>query len=133
MFVEEQFVGSNSETIQITITEQLVKDYLQAIDDFDHQKTLTIPSTLPFIFWPYFSVPWLDGKGPLVHGDQQFQYKRSLIIGETYECYITFNKAAQKRNLQFLEHDLLITKNDEEIAKASSNFIIIGKKEDASI
>ncbi len=126
MFVDEQFVGSQTEIKQITLTAQLVRDYYLAIDDHFDDKITTIPATLPFILWQYFSVPWLEGKGPLIHGNQLFDYNQNLQINHTYECFITFNKVYKKRNLQFLEHDLIIMEN----GKSASTFIIIGTKEE---
>jgi hypothetical protein len=128
MFVDEHLVGSKTDIRKIILSEQLVKDYLVSLGDQSHNKIKIVPSTLPFIFWQYFSVPWLEGKGPLIHGNQQFEYSQSLQINETYECHITFNKAYTKRNLQFLEHELIIKQDGREIGTASSTFIIIGKK-----
>jgi hypothetical protein len=124
LFVDEKFVGLKTEKKLITLTSDLVTDYIKAIGE-EH---LFVPPTLPFIFWQYFSTPWLEGKGPLVHGTQSFYYNESLVIGETYECFISFNSATRKKNLQFLNHDLLILKDGVEIGKVSSVFIIIGLK-----
>ncbi|WP_110113101.1 MaoC family dehydratase N-terminal domain-containing protein [Bacillus sp. CGMCC 1.16541] len=116
--------GRRSEVVDITVTEQMVRDYLEVIGADMEQ--LHIPVTMPFIFWHKLETPWLHNAGTLVHGEQAFMTHVPLSIGSTYQCHVEVKRARTKGSMQFLEHVLEVKDGDQLMCESISTIIVIG-------
>ncbi|MBM7703585.1 FAS1-like dehydratase domain-containing protein [Metabacillus iocasae] len=118
--------GKKSEVVNVTVTEEMVKDYLKAIGA--DSESLYIPVTMPFIFWHKLDTPWLHNVGTLVHGEQSFVTHQPLAIGQTYQCQVRVNRARTKGSMQFLEHVLEVKSDEQLICESISTIIVMGGK-----
>ncbi|AIQ42198.1 MaoC family dehydratase N-terminal domain-containing protein [Paenibacillus sp. FSL R7-0297] len=47
------------------------------------------PSTMPVTFWSIEDVPWLHGKGTMIHGTQQLTCHAPLLAGMNLACELS--------------------------------------------
>ncbi|MCF6138378.1 FAS1-like dehydratase domain-containing protein [Pseudalkalibacillus berkeleyi] len=81
---------------------------LQQIDNDTTQ--FIVPPTFPIKYWQEVEMPWLDGVGPLVHGEQSFQYDKPILTETTYYGDIQLVKVEEKDGklgtVIWVEHEL---------------------------
>ncbi|WP_368504954.1 MaoC family dehydratase N-terminal domain-containing protein [Alkalihalophilus sp. As8PL] len=144
--ITEKWLHSQTKPIEITLTREMIKSYADAICNENELYTnveaakqasyedIPAPPTMPFIFWQYLEVPWLDDVGVLVHGKQAFSYDQPLIANQTYQCSIQLLSLKTKVNkrgpIQIAEHQLSIHYNGVVHANALSTLVILPKGSD---
>lgn len=138
------FIGKKTETVSIIIPRNIVREYAETVGlsldiytDVEKAREagypdLVLPATYPVLFWRYVKIPWLDLNLPLIHGKQSFSYNEPLVANQTYDCFIQLTDVSEKEKgnflLQFLTHRLVITKNGDEAATATSVLILKNEK-----
>jgi hypothetical protein len=140
--VDRSWEGKRTDLVEVTVTEEMIKDLAEALNDETPLfylngeakakgfSNIPAPITMPFLFWQFVKVPWLDNISPLIHGEQSFSYQEPLIAGKTYHCSVFLKKVVIKGNKQFLYHDLDVFDGDQKIAESSSTFILFLKEGD---
>ncbi|HLR79660.1 MAG TPA: MaoC family dehydratase N-terminal domain-containing protein [Bacillota bacterium] len=126
-----------TEPVSILVTRQEVSDYCQAIGEknplfYDIRTAqaagyadIVLPLTYPILFWKHIHIPWLAHTRPLIHREQTFTYKGSLLANETYTCLIALTDIRKRKNKQYLRHELMIAKHEETIATSETTLVQI--------
>lgn len=114
----EDIIGKQSEKVINEVERGAVKKFANAIGDShpiyvdraygrkSRYKNNIAPPTFPRVF-DYGSIEELKlPNAGLIHGEQEFEYKRPLVVGETLQCYSKVEnyeeKQAKSGNLGFL-------------------------------
>lgn len=114
----EKAIGKRSEKVLNEVERGAVKKFAEAIGDphpiyvdrtFGKKsrfKNNIAPPTFPRVF-DYGTIDELAlPSAGLIHGEQEFEYKRPLLVGETLQCYTKvenyFEKQAHSGKLGFL-------------------------------
>lgn len=104
-----EFIGKSSPKVKNSVERGAVKKFAEAIGDphpifIDEEVgkasrygTTIAPPTFPRVF-DYGEIEGLElpDKG-LIHGEQVYEYKRPLIVGEDIFCYSVFEKYTEKK------------------------------------
>jgi hypothetical protein len=140
--VDRSWEGSRTDFVEVTVTEEMVKNLAEALNDktaifysseeakMEGFSNIPAPITMPFLFWKFVHVPWLNNVGPLIHGEQAFSYQEPIFAGKTYRCSVYLKKVLIKGNKQFLYHDLDVFDGERKIAECSSTFILLLREGD---
>lgn len=105
----EELIGKRSNPVRNTIERGAVRKFAEAIGDphpvftdpaFAAEKGLKAniaPPTFPVTF-DYGKIEGLDlPKAGLIHGEQSFEYKRPLYVGEELRCYREIEKYQERK------------------------------------
>ena len=88
------------------------------------------PSTMPTLFWQTFDLPMFNGKSSILHGSQQFTYKRPIVEGMVLDCDLQLSNQEQKNGRQgpltLYTYTLICKENGEEILQATTILIEVG-------
>ncbi|WLD91703.1 MaoC family dehydratase N-terminal domain-containing protein [Alkalihalobacillus sp. AL-G] len=116
--IDLKWEGKTTDPFQIDVSRKLIQDYSLVIGEknpIHHDPeaaksggypNIIAPLTFPIIFWQHASVLWLENHGPLLHRDQTFIYTEPIVAGRSYVCQIQLKRIINRRNIQFLEHEL---------------------------
>ena len=104
----KEYEGTVTQPVAITITEALVKAYVEASGN---RKSAIdyVPPALPMIFYQYINVPWFHEQS-FIHKDQVFHYEHPISIGDTIQCTVSLISVEKRRQFLVL-HQELIGKN----------------------
>ncbi|MFC0613149.1 MaoC family dehydratase N-terminal domain-containing protein [Scopulibacillus daqui] len=114
----EQVIGTRSKKVCNIVEKGAVKKFAEAIGDphpiyLDENyaektryKKNIAPPTFPRVF-EYGTIPGLElPKAGLIHGEQHYEYRRPLFVGEVLYCYSEvenyYEKQGSQGNLGFL-------------------------------
>jgi acyl dehydratase len=105
----KSFIGKRSKSVKNTVERGAVKKFAEAIGDLhpiyvdeEYGKQSRYgqniaPTTFPRVFdygkIENFNLPNVG----LIHGEQTFEYKRPLLVGETINCYTEIKDYYEKR------------------------------------
>ncbi|HWE60627.1 MAG TPA: MaoC family dehydratase N-terminal domain-containing protein [Chloroflexota bacterium] len=137
----EELIGRRSSPVTNWVERGAVRKFAEAIDDlnplyFDEQAArasshgrLIAPPTFPVILDHGAIEGLVLPVAGLLHGEQRFEYRRPLYVGETISCWTTLENAYEKRGKQGLLTFLVLarTAEDEEgrhIYTMSSTLIV---------
>ncbi|MGM7702484.1 hypothetical protein ACSVDE_12220 [Pseudalkalibacillus sp. Hm43] len=111
--IEQLEVGLKTEPFKIVVTREEAEHFADVVGDSPlaelggHQ---IVPVTYPIIYWQRVDMPWLEGIGPLVHGEQSFHYDKPLLTEKEYIGQIELVKIEEKSGklgtVIWVEHDL---------------------------
>lgn len=92
MPIDSSLIGNSSDPQTFEVTEEAVRRFMQATEDFALQSDAPLqyaPPTFPTTF--RVRAPGLEldpAKMQLLHGEQQYTYTRPLHIGEKVTCVV---------------------------------------------
>ena len=90
MPIDNSLIGASSQPHTFEVTREVVVRFMQATEDPALQDSAAVeyaPPTFPTTFRLRVPGLELDGsKMQLIHGEQQYTYKRKLRIGEKVSC-----------------------------------------------
>ena len=122
----KSFVGKRSNGVKNTVERGAVKKFAEAIGDFhpiyldeefgkhSRYRQNIAPPTFPRVF-DYGKIDGfhLPNVG-LIHGEQTFEYKRPLIVGETINCYTEIKDYYEKKGGHGFMGFLVLSDNGED-------------------
>ncbi|GER66634.1 hypothetical protein BpJC7_02080 [Weizmannia acidilactici] len=139
----EELIGKRSSTVWNTIERGAVKKFADAIGD-PHPiyidpvfaanaglKNNVAPPTFPVTF-DYGTIEGLElPKAGLIHGEQGFEYKRPLYVGEELLCWSVLEKYQERKGklgeMGFLFIKKVAEDESGEIVMTSTQIIIISE------
>ncbi|MFB4164233.1 MaoC family dehydratase N-terminal domain-containing protein [Alteribacillus sp. JSM 102045] len=105
----KHLIGKQSEKVENIVERGAVKAFVRAIGDphplytdkeygkESKYKNNIVPPTFPRTF-SYGTIPGLNlPSAGLIHGEQQFEYNRPLLVGEEVYCYSKVENYREKR------------------------------------
>lgn len=105
----EKVIGKRSENVLNVVERGAVKKFAEAIGDphpiyvdleygqKSRYKNNIAPPTFPRVF-EYGTIDGLDLPGAgLIHGEQEFDYQRPLVVGESLQCYTLVENYLEKQ------------------------------------
>ncbi|WP_034625977.1 FAS1-like dehydratase domain-containing protein [Halalkalibacter okhensis] len=138
--IDQKWTGARTETINATITREMIASYVNTIHDntpiyvnIDAAKMagyddIPMPPTMPIIFWSFINVPWLDGIESVVQTKQHFSYIYTLVANRTYQCIIRLldlkDVHSKNSSMQRSTHELIISYNGSIQARACTTILI---------
>lgn len=120
------------QTRKLNVTAEWIQAYAESIGSPLQRvgQKLVAPSTMPILFWQSFDVTLFQNNEPILHGSQQFAYKRPIIEGMTLQCELQLTNQEEKTGKQgpltLHTYTLIVRENEEEILQATTILIKVG-------
>jgi hypothetical protein len=118
----KQYEGTETQSVSITVTQELLNKYLQATNR-SSTDSHSIPPAFPMIFYQFIKVPWLEQQS-FIHKEQMFLYEHPILLGETLQCTVSLISVENRRRFLVL-HQELIGKNEENKIVFSAKSILL--------
>jgi hypothetical protein len=110
--------GAKTEVFRFYVSQEDAERFANVVcDPLITEGTRSIlPPTYPIVYWQKANLPWLEGIGPLIHGEQSFHYTAHLFTGTNYVGQIELTKVEEKvgklGKVIWLEHELTVHSPD---------------------
>lgn len=106
--------GLTSDVFSIYVTTEEAERFAEVVGEhplIQRDEKWVVPTTYPIVYWQKADMPWLEGIGPLVHGEQSFHYEQPLLTEKEYSGHIELVKVEEKTGklgtVVWLEHELI--------------------------
>ncbi|MGP4061125.1 FAS1-like dehydratase domain-containing protein [Halobacillus sp. H74] len=142
--VEERWLNHTVEASAILVHPAEIGPFAEAVFlknsiyfDFEAAKAhgyphIPLPATMPITFWKKFDIPWLNGIEGVIHAEQRFEYKTTLVADREYQATLTLNRIEEKESslgmMEFLYHTLDIYHLNELQCKVYTTLIVKGEE-----
>lgn len=111
-------IGQKTEKFIIHVNAEEARRFAEVVGEWpllqrnnNNTSQFIVPPTFPIKYWQEVDMPWLEGVGPLVHGEQSFHYDKPILTETTYYGDIQLVKVDEKEGklgtVIWVEHELI--------------------------
>lgn len=128
---DPRFVGRSYETEPFTVTQESIRDYMEATGDLRQEAGGIAPPTYAAVYaYDAYAQLWKDQElalnvARLVHGEQRFRFHRPVRAGDRLRTRGRITGITQRGGMEFVTYELsAVDAQDRQVCEASALFII---------
>lgn len=136
----DKYIGMKLDPVTFEVAGDRIRQYAKATDDpnpkflEEDESKLEIPLAFTSVYWisaiPSFLQKVIDEKiikdlSRLLHGGQRYEFLKPVKPGDKLELYVEIKNIYIKNNMLFLEFNIPVkNQNEEMVSKLTTTFII---------